>query len=126
MREDVLNRRRTILEAVAVVEERSPQTVKEHMDKVEARMRELLDTATVDEQRLLTEAALFADKIAVAEETVRLQQPSGSTGAYAGQRRAGGTEAGFSGAGDQPGGEHHRFQVQDVQLARLWWISRRN
>ena len=73
MREDVLNRRRTILEAVAVVEERPPQTVKEHMDKVEARMRELLDTATVDEQRLLTEAALFADKIAVAEETVRLR-----------------------------------------------------
>ena len=73
MREDVLNRRRTILEAVAVVEEGSPQTVKEHMDKVEARMRELLDTATVDEQRLLTEAALFADKIAVAEETVRLR-----------------------------------------------------
>lgn len=73
MREDVLNRRRTILEAVAVVEERSPKTVKEHMDKVEARMRELLDTATVDEQRLLTEAALFADKIAVAEETVRLR-----------------------------------------------------
>ena len=73
MREDVLNRRRTILEAVAVVEERSPQTVKEHMDKVEARMRELLDTATVDEQRLLTEAALFAEKIAVAEETVRLR-----------------------------------------------------
>lgn len=73
MREDVLNRRRTILEAVAVVEERSPQTVKEHIDKVEARMRELLDTATVDEQRLLTEAALFADKIAVAEETVRLR-----------------------------------------------------
>ena len=73
MREDVLNRRRTILEAVAVVEERSPQTVTEHLDKVEARMRELLDTATVDEQRLLTEAALFADKIAVAEETVRLR-----------------------------------------------------
>ena len=43
------------------------------MDKVEARMRELLSTATVDEQRLLTEAALFADKIAVAEETVRLR-----------------------------------------------------
>ena len=36
-------------------------------------MRELLGTATVDEQRLLTEAALFADKIAVAEETVRLR-----------------------------------------------------
>lgn len=73
MREDVLGRRRTILNAVTLVEERSPQTVKEHMDKVEGRMRELLGTATVDEQRLLTEAALFADKIAVAEETVRLR-----------------------------------------------------
>ena len=55
------------------MEERSPQTVQEHMKKVEARMRELLDGAAVDEQRLLTEAAIFADKIAVAEETVRLR-----------------------------------------------------
>ena len=73
LRDDVLSRRNTILDAVAKVEERSPQTVKEHMDKVQARMRELLDSAQVDEQRLLTEAALFADKIAVAEETVRLR-----------------------------------------------------
>ena len=73
MKEDILSRRDTILTAVAKVEERSPQTVREHMDKVEARMRELLDGASVDEQRLLTEAALFADKIAVAEETVRLR-----------------------------------------------------
>lgn len=73
LREDILNRRRLILENVSRVEERSPQTVREHMDKVEARMRELLSTATVDEQRLLTEAALFADKIAVAEGTVRLR-----------------------------------------------------
>ena len=73
MREDVLSRRETLLHAVAVVEERSPQTVREHMEKVETRMRELLGTATVDEQRLLTEAAIFADKIATAEETVRLR-----------------------------------------------------
>ncbi len=73
MRADVLSRRQTILDAVAVVEERAPQTVREHMEKVEARMRELLGTATVDEQRLLTEAAIFADKIATAEETVRLR-----------------------------------------------------
>ncbi len=73
MREDVLSRRETLLQAVAAVEERSPQTVREHMEKVEARMRELLGTATVDEQRLLTEAAIFADKIATAEETVRLR-----------------------------------------------------
>ena len=71
--EDILSRAADILEAVGQVEEGSPQTVREHMDKVQARMRELLGTATVDEQRLLTEAALFADKIAVAEETVRLR-----------------------------------------------------
>lgn len=73
LQEDILSRAAAILEAVGQVEERSPQTVREHMDKVQARMRELLGTATVDEQRLLTEAALFADKIAVAEETVRLR-----------------------------------------------------
>ena len=73
LQEDILSRAAAILEAVGPVEERSPQTVREHMDKVQARMRELLGTATVDEQRLLTEAALFADKIAVAEETVRLR-----------------------------------------------------
>lgn len=73
LQEDILSRAAAILEAVGRVEERSPQTVREHMDKVQARMRELLGTATVDEQRLLTEAALFADKIAVAEETVRLR-----------------------------------------------------
>ncbi len=73
MRDDVLSRRATILAAVEKVEERSPETVREHMAKVEQRMRELLDNAAVDEQRLLTEAAIFADKIAVAEETVRLR-----------------------------------------------------
>ena len=73
LKTDVLSRGDTILDAVAVVEERSPQTVREHMEKVEARMRELLDGAAVDEGRLLTEAAIYADKIAVAEETVRLR-----------------------------------------------------
>ncbi len=73
LREDVLSRGQTILSAVAAIEERSPQTVREHMEKVETRMRELLDGAAVDEGRLLTEAAIYADKIAVAEETVRLR-----------------------------------------------------
>lgn len=73
LREDVLSRAAVILQAVEKVEERSPQTVQEHMEKVQARMRELLGDAAVDEQRLLTEAAIFADKIAVAEETVRLR-----------------------------------------------------
>ncbi len=72
LREDVLSRRLRLLDGVEQVEDRSPQTVREHMQKVETRMRELLGTVTVDEQRLLTEAAIFADKIATAEETVRL------------------------------------------------------
>ena len=43
------------------------------MQKLKTRMRELLEDAAVDEQRILTEAAIFADKVAVAEETVRLR-----------------------------------------------------
>ena len=73
MVDDVLSRREFLLTAVETVEARSPETVREHMEKVETRIRDLLDGATVDEQRLLTEAAIFADKIATAEETVRLR-----------------------------------------------------
>ncbi len=72
MREDVLSRAATIRKAVAVVEEHSPETVRTHMEKVETRIRELLNGVPVDEARLLNEAAIFADKVAVAEETVRL------------------------------------------------------
>ena len=54
------------------VEERSPQCVTEYREKLEARMREILESATIEPQRILTEAAIFADKIAVDEETVRL------------------------------------------------------
>lgn len=72
MREDVLSRADTIRKAVTLVEEKSPETVRAHMEKVETRIRELLDGVPVDEARLLNEAAVFADKVAVAEETVRL------------------------------------------------------
>ncbi len=70
---DVRSRTDLILEKVAFVEERSPETVKAYRAKLEQKMRELLDDKQVDEQRLLTETAIFADKIAVAEETVRLR-----------------------------------------------------
>ena len=73
LKEDVLSRLNTIIDRVEFIEERSPQTVKEYNDKLLARLKELLGDNTVDEQRLLTEAAIFADKIAVAEETVRLR-----------------------------------------------------
>ena len=73
LREDILSRCVTILDCVAFVEERSPQTVKEYNDKLLARINEVLTDVHVDEQRILTEAAIYADKVAVAEETVRLR-----------------------------------------------------
>ena len=73
LREDICSRADTILEKVAFVEARSPETVKEYNEKMKQRIRELIDDATVDEQRLLQEAAIFADKVAVDEETVRLR-----------------------------------------------------
>lgn len=73
LREDVSSRLDFIEEKVAFVEKRSPETVKEYHEKLLARLKELLESADIDEQRILTEAAVFADKVAVAEETVRLR-----------------------------------------------------
>lgn len=73
LKDDILSRLETILENVAYIEERSPETVKEYNEKLLGRLREMLADAHIDEQRILTEAAIFADKIAVAEETVRLR-----------------------------------------------------
>lgn len=73
MKQDVLERLEAILRQVAFVESRSPETVKNYRERIEQKVRELLGDAQVDEQRLLTETALFADKVAVAEETVRLR-----------------------------------------------------
>lgn len=70
---DIVSRADLILEKVAFIEERSPETVKEYRVRLESKIRELLSDSSVDEQRLLTETAIFADKIAVAEETVRLR-----------------------------------------------------
>ncbi|HBN82194.1 MAG TPA: hypothetical protein DD433_12585, partial [Ruminococcaceae bacterium] len=55
------------------IEERSPQTVAEYQQKLQERLNEMLKDSSFDEQRVLTEAAIFADKVAVAEETVRLR-----------------------------------------------------
>ena len=73
LKDDVSSRLDTIIGCVEFIEKRSPETVREYNEKLLARLRELLGDTTVDEQRLLTEAAIFADKIAVAEETVRLR-----------------------------------------------------
>ena len=70
---DVAGRITTIEAVVGKVEERSPQTVAAYRQRLEAKMQEVLQSTTIDESRILTEAAIFADKIAVDEETVRLR-----------------------------------------------------
>ena len=62
---------------VAFIEERSPETVKEYRERIEVKIKELIGDVHIDEQRLLTETAIFADKVAVAEETVRLRSHIG-------------------------------------------------
>lgn len=71
--EDIGNRLDNILTYTAQVEARSPETVSEYRRKLTARMQEVLQSTAVDEQRILTEAAVYADKVAVDEETVRLR-----------------------------------------------------
>lgn len=70
--EDILGRADTIEALTAVVEARSPQTVEEYRARLETKMQDVLQNVQIDQSRLLTEAAIFADKVAVDEETVRL------------------------------------------------------
>ena len=71
--DDISGRVGTIESVVSKVEERSPQTVAEYRARLTAKMNEVLQSTTIDESRILTEAAIFSDKIAVDEETVRLR-----------------------------------------------------
>ena len=73
MEQDLTNRKAAILDLVAKVEARSPVTVAEYRARLQAKMQEVLASTSIDESRILTEAAVFADKIAVDEETVRLR-----------------------------------------------------
>ena len=77
LREDILSRAQLIEDKVALVEARSPQTVSEYRARLEARMSEVLSNTQIDPARILTEAAIFADKVAVDEETVRLRSHIG-------------------------------------------------
>ena len=97
---DVAGRVTTIETVVGKVEERSPQTVAAYRQRLEAKMQEVLQSTTIDESRILTEAAIFADKIAVDEETVRLRS-------HIAQLRA-------MLASDEPVGRKLDFLIQEV------------
>ena len=70
---DLLQKLKSIDEMVSAIEEISPQTVTDYRERLFAKISEVLQDKTIDEGRLITEAALFAEKIAVDEETVRLR-----------------------------------------------------
>ena len=98
--EDILNRLTAIENYTTQVEQRSPETVKEYREKLTARMQEVLQSTTIDPQRILTEAAIYADKVAVDEETVRLRS-------HVGQLRT-------MVESDEPMGRKMDFLIQEV------------
>lgn len=73
LRDDVLSRLDEISRLTGIVEENAPKTVAEYRARLEQKLQEVLGSANIDESRILTEAAIFADRIAVDEETVRLR-----------------------------------------------------
>ena len=73
LRDDVLSRLDTIDKLVSAVESEAPNTVAEYRKRLEQKMQEVLGATGIDENRILAEAAIFADHIAVDEETVRLR-----------------------------------------------------
>ena len=70
---DLRSRGNTIAELVSQVEQGNAQTVVDYRARLEAKLKEVLAATNIDESRILTEAAIFADKVAVDEETVRLR-----------------------------------------------------
>ena len=73
LRDDLLEKLEGMLKLVSFISERSPQILEEYRNRLEEKVKELLGDATVDESRLLTEVTLFADKVCVDEEVVRLK-----------------------------------------------------
>ena len=73
LKDDLMQKLDEILETVAFVEERFPQILSEYREKLRAQVRELFADAQIDENRLATEVTIFADKICVDEEIVRLR-----------------------------------------------------
>lgn len=73
LREDILSRLENVLSLTETVEKQSPQTVESYRSKLYQKLTALLADRNIDDARVLTEAAIFADKVAVDEETVRLK-----------------------------------------------------
>ena len=73
LRADILSRLVYLEQAVGEIEQTSAERVQKYTEKLYAKLKALLEDTNIDEARILTEAAIFADKVAVDEETVRLR-----------------------------------------------------
>ncbi len=73
LKKDLLGKLEGMISYVDFIESRTPQLLKEHREKLEAKVKELLADASIDESRIVTETTIFADKVCVDEETVRLR-----------------------------------------------------
>lgn len=73
LKSDVIQKADSILKMISKIEEISPQTVENYRNKLYQKISEILENKDIDEQRIITESAIFAEKIAVDEETVRLR-----------------------------------------------------
>ncbi len=118
LKNDVLSRAEFILNKVSIIEERSPETVKEYNDKLLSRINEFLSDVQVDEQRLLTECAIFADKVAVAEETVRLRSHIDQLGQFLNSTEAVGRKIDFLVQEMNREANTIGSKAQDVTIAR--------
>ena len=118
LKDDILSRCDLIIENVKFIEERSPQTVIEYNAKLLERMRTVLEDVQVDEQRLLTEAAIYADKIAVAEETVRLRSHIAQMHEFMGSDIAIGRKADFLVQEFNREANTIGSKAQDVEIAK--------
>ncbi len=123
--QDIRGKAEKIAQLVAQVETRSPESVNEYREKLRQRMQEVLENTQLDETRILTEAAIFADKVAVDEETVRLRSHLDQLREMLAQDGAVGRKLDFLHPGVQPGGQHHRLEVQRCGASpAMWWTSR--
>ncbi|MGN0531570.1 MAG: YicC/YloC family endoribonuclease [Eubacterium sp.] len=100
MKADIQSRGEFIIKCVEFIESRSPETVKEYNAKLVERVHEIIGDATLDEARILQEVAIYADKVAVAEETVRLRSHIDQLNTFL--------------CGDEPVGRKMDFLVQEI------------
>lgn len=100
IQEDLCARIEYMRSLVKEIEERSPQTVKEYSDRLYEKIKEVLENREIDEARILTEVAIYADKVAVNEETVRLESHFAEFDAII--------------SGDEPAGRRLDFLIQEI------------